>query len=91
MCWADPQGSLSPGQWVQASLTLWAGGQRLQGKASPKWHLLAIAGTSGPKVTSAHLEILCSQWIRATELVAFAMPGSGPKIRAGQDCPSHGG
>ena len=60
---ADPQGSLSPGQWVQAPLTLWAGGQRLQGEASPKWHLLAIAGTSGPKVTSAHLEILCSQWI----------------------------
>ena len=37
MCWADPEGSLSPGQWVQASLTLWAGGQRLWGKASPEW------------------------------------------------------
>lgn len=85
-----PSGSLSPGQRVQASLTLWAGGQRPRGKASPKWYcwLLQAPAPRLPRPTWK------SSAVNGYELQSwwhFAMPGSGLKIRAGQDCPSHGG
>lgn len=48
----------------QAYLALWVGGQRGRGEGQPwvvsRWHSLDVAGTTGPKVTSAHLGVLCN-------------------------------
>lgn len=44
MCWADPQGSLSPGQWVQASLALWPGGQGFRVRPAPSGLQVAFVG-----------------------------------------------